>query len=99
MSSRITVKKNLIIFHDPLSDWSPIRKRLVEEYGQSIVLTYAMRERLGFSSRFHTEWISGQGGDPNQARKYPEEQIHLDFYNKAAQTWFQLKYLNQFDSA
>jgi hypothetical protein len=94
MSSRITVKKNLIIFHDPLSDWSPIRKRLIEEYGQSIVLTYAMRERLGFSSRFHTEWISGGKREGGYELKYPEEQIHLDFYNEAAQSWFQLRYLN-----
>jgi hypothetical protein len=89
MLSRITVKKNLIIFYDPLSDWTPIRKRLIEEFGQSIVLTYAMRERLGFSSRYHTEWIPTSLGN-----KYSEEQIHLDFYSESAQTWFQLRYLN-----
>ena len=33
MSAKITVKKNLIIFHSPV-DWMPIRKRLIEEYGQ-----------------------------------------------------------------
>ena len=87
--SKITVKKNLIIFHNPEKDWTPIRKRLVEEYGQSIVLTWAMRERLGFSSRYHTAWISGNNGD----NKYCQEQIHLDFYSESALTWFQLKYL------
>jgi hypothetical protein len=87
--AKITVKKNLIIFHNPIKDWTPIRKRLVEEYGQSIVLTYSMRERLGFSSRFHTAWISGNTGN----HKYPEDQIHLDFYTDSALTWFQLKYL------
>jgi hypothetical protein len=27
-------------------------------------------------------------------RHHYQEQIHLDFYNAAAQTWFVLKYLN-----
>jgi spore coat protein CotF len=27
-------------------------------------------------------------------RYHYQEQIHLDFYNEAAQTWFVLKYLN-----
>ena len=94
MSAKIVVKKNLIIFCNPAKDWTPIRKRLVQEYGQSIVLTYAMRERLGFSSRFHAEWISGGKREGEYELKYPEEQIHLDFYNEAAQSWFQLRYLN-----
>jgi hypothetical protein len=89
MSSPITIKKNLIIFHNPARDWTPIRRQLVADFGQSIVLTYAMRERLGFSSRYHTAWITIEEGV-----RYPEEQIHLDFYNEAAQSWFQLKYLN-----
>ena len=86
--AKITVKKNLIIFHNPEKDWTPIRKRLVEEYGTSVVITYAMRERLGFSSRYHTAWLSD-----NKSGHYPEEQIHLDFYSESALTWFQLKYL------
>jgi hypothetical protein len=94
MSSRITVKKNLIVFHNPNQDWTPIRRQLIEEYGQSIVLTWAMRERLGFSSRYHTTWISSGKVEGEYELKYPEEQIHLDFYNEAAQSWFQLKYLN-----
>ena len=94
MSSRITIKKNLIVFHNPSQDWTPIRRRLIEEFGQSIVLTWAMRERLGFSSRYHTAWISSGKVEGEYELKYPEEQIHLDFYNEAAQTWFQLRYLN-----
>ena len=94
MSARIVVKKNLIVFRDPEKDWTPIRKRLIKEYGQSIVLTYAMRERLGFSTRYHTHWITSGKVEGEYEFKYPEEQIHLDFYNEAAQTWFQLRYLN-----
>ena len=94
MSAKIVVKKNLIVFRNPEKDWTPIRKRLIKEYGQSIVLTYAMRERLGFSSRFHTEWISIGKREGEYEVKYPEEQIHLDFYSESAQTWFQLRYLN-----
>ena len=94
MSAKIVVKKNLIVFRDPAKDWTPIRRRLINEYGQSIVLTYAMRERLGFSTRYHTHWITGGKVEGEYEFKYPEEQIHLDFYNEAAQTWFQLRYLN-----
>jgi len=94
MSSRIIIKRNLIVFRDPEKDWTPIRRRLVKEYGQSIVLTYAMRERLGFSTRYHTHWITGGKEEGEYEFKYPEEQIHLDFYNEAAQSWFQLRYLN-----
>ena len=94
MSAKIVVKKNLIVFRDPAKDWTPIRRRLINEYGQSIVLTYAMRERLGFSSRYHTAWISSGKVEGEYELKYPEEQIHLDFYNEAAQSWFQLRYLN-----
>jgi hypothetical protein len=94
MSAKITVKKNLIIFHNPTQDWMPIRKRLVEEYGQSIVITYAMRERLGFSTRYHTAWISSGKTEGEYELKYPEEQIHLDFFSESALSWFQLRYLN-----
>jgi hypothetical protein len=94
MSPSITVKKNLIIFHSPTLDWMPIRKRLIKEYGQSIVLTWVMRERLGFSSRYHTAWISSGKREGEYELKYPEEQIHLDFFSESAQSWFQLKYLN-----
>jgi hypothetical protein len=94
MSAKITVKKNLIIFHDPVRDWTPIRKRLVKEYGQSIVLTWAMREQLGFSTRYHTAWISSGKTEGEYELKYPEEQIHLDFFSGSAQSWFQLRYLN-----
>lgn len=94
MSARIVVKKNLIVFRDPAKDWTPIRRRLINEYGQSIVLTYAMRERLGFSTRYHTHWITSGKQEGEYEFTYPEEQIHLDFYNEAAQTWFQLRYLN-----
>jgi len=94
MSSRITIKKNLIIFHSPV-DWMPIRKRLIEEYGQSINISYARRERLGFSWRSHTTWISSGKTEGEYQLKYPEEQIHLDFFSESAQSWFQLKYLNR----
>ena len=94
MSAKIVVKKNLVIFRDPAKDWTPIRRRLIAEYGQSIVLTYAMRERLGFSTRYHTHWITSGKEEGEYEFKYPEEQIHLDFYNEAAQSWFQLRYLN-----
>jgi hypothetical protein len=95
MSAKIVVKKNLIIFRNPEEDWMPIRKKLLEEYGPSINISFVMRERLGFTVRNHTTWISGGKGDFELEWKYPEEQTHLDFFSEPAQTWFQLRYLNR----
>jgi len=94
MSKKIIVKKNLIIFRDPSKDWTPIRRRLIEEHGPAINISYVMRKRLGFSTRYHTVWHSSGKKEGEYELKWPEEQIHLDFFNESAQSWFQLKYLN-----
>ena len=33
--------------------------------------------------------------EDNKHKKVYEDQIHLDFYNEAGQSWFMLKYLNK----
>ena len=50
-----------------------------------------MRRELGFTYRWHNQWTTEPGNDH---LRYPQEQIHLDFYNESAQSWFQLRYLN-----
>ena len=93
MSSRITVKKNLIIFHNK-DDWSAIRERILKEHGSRMTISFVMRRDLGFTVRNHTAWISSGKREGEYELKYPEEQIHLDFYSESVQTWFQLRYLN-----
>lgn len=100
---KVIVKDCLIIFRRP-DEWSHVSARLVEEYGPSIMISWKLKRELGFTIRRHKglvkwsddpdyadieKWLS-----PELQNKYHyEEQIHLDFFNKAAQTWFQLKYL------
>ena len=100
MSYKVTVKKNLIIFHDP-EDWDRVLDRMAEDFGTVIRMRHIMRRELGFTARDH------QGLEPNnspgslqlltswehrQGYHY-QQQVHLDFYNEAAQSWFILKYL------
>ena len=94
MSSRITVKRNLIIFHNP-GEWSDIYASILRDFGMGMAIRTRLRRELGFVYRHH------QGLEPNlNPRKdgptmYYEDQVHLDFYSEAAQSWFQLKYLNR----
>ena len=102
---KITVKKNLIIFHRPV-EWSELQAQLINEYGVSIIaIRDRCRRELGFTVRHHqglVKWAS----DPDykdeelwlesefKNRWHYEDQVHLDFYNPAQQTFFVLKYLN-----
>lgn len=97
---KVTVKRNLIIFHKP-SEWSDLQAQLVEDFGAKIAISFVCKRELGFTVRRHkglvphpvAEWeiMKSQGWDH---RYHYEDQVHLDFYNEAAQTWFVLKYLN-----
>jgi len=98
---KITVKKNLIVFHNPY-EWYQLAEQLRAEYGISIMLISAKCKReLGFTVRQHkglvehskATWeVMKSEGFHN--RYHYEDQVHLDFYNEAQQTFFVLKYLN-----
>ncbi len=97
---RVTVKKNLVVFHDP-ADWTEILDLLTQTYGNTIRMRHIMRRELGFTARDH------QGLEPytqtfkvgeifdEQTRHHYSPQVHLDFFTEAAHSWFQLKYLNR----
>lgn len=87
MSSQIIIRKNLIIFCRP-GDWFEIYHQILSDFGMGMAVRTRLRRELGFTYREHTEWIS------EDAFKRPQQQIHLDFYNESAQSWFQLRYLN-----
>jgi hypothetical protein len=97
---KTTIKKNLIVFHKP-HEWYQLAERLRSEYGISIMLiSDRCKRELGFTVRHHkglaphdaVEWelMKAEGW---QHRYHYEEQVHLDFYNEAQQSWFALKYL------
>ena len=100
MSLKVTTKKNLIIFHDP-DEWSQVLDRLSVDFGQNIRMRHIMRRELGFVARDHRGLVPNRrlGGvmDSFAIEDAPghhyEQQVHLDFYNEAAQSWFILKYL------
>jgi hypothetical protein len=93
MPSRVTVKKNLIIFHRP-GDWIEIYTKILREHGQGMAVRTRLRRELGFTYRHHRGLVPND----NQYQDGPgmmhyEDQVHVDFYNEAAQSWFQLRYL------
>ena len=98
---KVTVKPNLIIFHRP-DQWSDLQARLVEDFGPKIAISFVCKRELGFTVRRHkglvphpqAEWEIMKSEGWNHRYHY-EDQVHLDFYNEAQQTWFVLKYLNQ----
>lgn len=92
---KVTVKKNLIVFHRP-EEWENISQQLVQEHGVSILISWKMRRELGFQVRYH----KGLAPRPNaffeeddDQKYYYQDQVHLDFFSESAQSWFQLKYL------
>jgi hypothetical protein len=92
MTSKVTIKKNLIIFHKS-GEWADIYGMIIRDFGRGMMIRTRLRREMGFTYRTHQEWITvDTSGD--RERRYCEEQIHLDFYNEQAQSWFQLKYLN-----
>ena len=98
---KITVKRNLIIFHNPY-DWCLLTERIKADYGDKILLiSWRLKRKLGFTVRNHKglephdkdtwEMMKSEGWDK---RHYYQDQIHLDFWTEAQMSFFMLKYLN-----
>jgi hypothetical protein len=101
---KTTVKKNLIIFHS-VREFEELHHRLLDEYGKGTMLvSWRMKRELGFTIRHHkglvphdeSEWAVMKSEGWNHRYHY-EMQVHLDFYNESAMSWFILKYLNNTD--
>lgn len=66
------------------SKWSTLRDQLTKDYSPSVMmLSYRMKDKLGFTVREHREW--------SEQRGYMVD-IRLDFYNEPKRTMFMLKY-------
>lgn len=71
------------------SEWAQIYEQLAQEYPPSYLLIRSvMRKELGFSVRRHRRWL------PESWQHPARDEIHLDFYNNAAETFFTIKYLH-----
>lgn len=100
---KIEIKKNLIVFRKPW-EWEAVSARLIQEYGPSIMISWKCRRELGFSVRRHkglVRWADDQDYkeeeewlEPDLKNRYHyEDQVCLDFYNEAQQSFFMLKYI------
>ena len=95
MTPGIVIKRNLIIF-DNEDLWEPIRQKILAEYGPSHMISWVMKREMGFTVRYHQNWITidkNYLGEDIVPRRSSQNQVHLDFFNDATQSWFQLKYL------
>ena len=95
MTQGIVIKRNLIIF-DNEDLWEPIKQKILTEYGNHLMISWVMKRELGFTVRFHQNWITvdkNHFGDDIVPRRHCQNQVHLDFFKDATQSWFQLKYL------
>ena len=95
MTQGVVIKRNLIIFNNE-ELWEPIRQKILAEYGPSHMISWVMKRELGFTVRFHQNWITidtNYLGEDIVPRRHYQNQVHLDFFNDATQSWFQLKYL------
>ena len=93
MPPRITVKKNLIVFHRP-GEWSDVYSKILDHYGMGMAVRPKLKRELGFTYRYHRGLVQVEHPTPNGPSMHYEDQVHLDFYSESAQSWFQLKYLN-----
>jgi hypothetical protein len=94
MSSKVTLKKNLIIFHKP-GLWADIYGMILRDYGQGMMIRSRLQRELGFTYRNHRALVPNEYQSLGMPNMHYEAQVHLDFYNEAAQSWFELKYLNR----
>ena len=93
MSSKVTIKKNLIVFHKA-GDWNDIYSQILRDYGMGMAVRTRLRRELGFTYRYHQGLVPNEYQSLGGPNMHYERQVHLDFYSEQAQSWFQLKYLN-----
>jgi len=78
-----------------MQQWNKILDAIAKTAPKSLVLIRKqMKETLGFTVRYHEEWIDRnvESRDMGYGTKYRQETIHLDFYNEPKRTMFLLKY-------
>jgi len=93
MSAKVTVKKNLIIFHNP-GDWSDIYAKILSEFGQGMAIRPRLQRELGFTYRYHRGLELNEHPVPGGFIYHYQDQVHVDFFTEQAQSWFILRYLN-----
>jgi transposase len=80
--------------------WETLKEHLLTQYPRSyIILSWKCKEKLGFTVREHSEWVSSK--DLPDCRKVLGRYVNtirLDFYNDSVQTMFRLRYSDYLQS-
>lgn len=81
-----------------MKQWDRLHARLSEEYRDRpsvLIMRSVMKRELGFTVRKHHAWLPADPRADNPAgyRGHYRDQIFLDFYDDALETWFRLKYV------
>ena len=80
------MSKPIVLSH---GQWYKLKERLTNDYSPSVMmLSYRMKDKLGFTVREHTAWTERIG--------YTND-IRLDFYDEPKRTMFLLKYSEYLD--
>jgi hypothetical protein len=85
----------------PHQVWQNIMLTLTQEYidEPSVLLIRAkMKKVLGFTQRYHKEWVETGKRDNGQAYGFYQEYTVLDFYNESARSWFLIKFADQLNN-
>jgi len=90
---KVTVKKNLVIFHRP-GEWSDIYAQILKQYGMGMAIRPRLKRELGFVYRYHRGLVPNPNPRKDGPAMYYEDQVHLDFYNESTQSWFIMRYLH-----
>lgn len=80
------------------STWQDIMLVLTQEYKDEpsvLLIRDKMKRTLGFTQRYHKEWVEkGKREDGRAYGRYLEYTV-LDFYNESAKSWFLIKFADQ----
>lgn len=71
---------------------------LTQEYVNEpsvLLIRSKMRKVLGFTQRYHKEWVEKGKHEDGRAYGFYQEYTVLDFYNESARSWFLIKFADQ----
>jgi hypothetical protein len=85
------IKHNLVVFEHE-EDWEIIQEKIKQDFGvATAIISWRLKRELGFTVRNHRMPISF---DTTNSFFSSGREVHLDFFNESAHSWFVLKYLN-----
>jgi hypothetical protein len=76
------------------AEWAEIHQQLAQEHPPSwLLIRESMKRNLGFTVRRHHQWIHHKPSEGKHSPGYYRDEVCLDFFNEAQETFFRLKYL------